>query len=81
MRELTEFEKFNKCVIVQKHRDGLTNINCKLGLWGVSAPTMQEAVDEAKHYFLQCLSDGEYSSIVGGKDVVETLLDNSISKV
>jgi len=49
-------------------------------LWGVDAPTLEQAIDEAKHYFLQYLSDGEYSSIVGGKNVVETLLEQGVNK-
>ena len=77
MSKLTEYEKFEKCVIVTRHRCGRTAINCKLGLWGVDAPTLEQAVDEAKHYFLQYLGDGEYSSIVGGKTVIETLLSSA----
>ena len=80
MSELHEFEKFYRCVTMSKDDDGRTDIDCKLGLWGVSAPTMREAVIEAKSYFQQYLADGEYSSIVGGKNVVETLLDREASK-
>lgn len=74
MIELSEFEKFTKCVTVKKSK-GRVEIDCKLGLWGVDAPTLEQAVGEAKHYFTQYLEDGEYSSIVGGKNVVDTLLD------
>lgn len=69
-----EFDKFYACTKSKKSK-GSFSIDCRLGLWGVTAPTLEQAVDEAKHYFLQYLSDGEYSSIVGGKNVVETLLD------
>tara|TARA_R110000787_G_scaffold174803_2_gene287358 strand:- start:527 stop:649 length:123 start_codon:yes stop_codon:yes gene_type:complete len=37
---------------------------------------MKQAMDEATYYFSQYKSDGEYSSIIGGKNVVETLLAN-----
>ncbi|HHZ68837.1 MAG TPA: hypothetical protein EYN67_12330 [Flavobacteriales bacterium] len=75
MRELTEFDKFYMCTESVKSK-GSHSIDCRLGLWGVTAPTIEQAVSEAKHYFLQYLADGEYSSIVGGMNVVETLLHN-----
>lgn len=75
MRELSEFDKFYMCTKSKKSK-GLHIIDCRLGLWGVSAPTIEQAVNEAKHYFLQYLSDGEYSSIIGGKSVVDTFLAN-----
>lgn len=68
----SEFEKFYMCTDLSKV-NGIVSIECKLGLWGVSAPTMEQAVDEAKHYFLQYLSDDEYSSIVGDKSDTELL--------
>ena len=37
-------------------------INCKKGLWSVCAPTEKQALNEAKHYFSQYLSDGEYDT-------------------
>ena len=46
---------------VTKKADGRVSIDCKKGLWGVNAPTMKQAMIEAKHYFLQYWSDGEYS--------------------
>jgi hypothetical protein len=67
---------FNRCVTIQRHRDGLTHINCKLGLWGVTAPSFEQAMVEAMYYFSQYKLDGEYSSIIGGKTVVETFLAN-----
>lgn len=36
-------------------------IHCRLGLWGVFAPTMEQALKEAQHYYLQYYSDGEYN--------------------
>lgn len=37
-------------------------ISCAKGLWGVCAPTADQADREAKHYFVQYFSDGEYST-------------------
>jgi len=51
-------------------------IECKHRLWGVEASSRIEAEQKAFHYFEQYKSDGEYSSIIGGKNVIETLLEN-----
>ena len=64
--------EFNRCVNRVKLTDTY-EIECKLGLWYVSAPTKKEAVQEAKYYFGQYKLDGEYSSIIGGKSVIEKL--------
>ena len=66
--------EFNRCVNRKKLKSAY-EIQCKMGLWGVIAPTKKEAEQEAKYYFSQYKLDGEYSSILGGKNVVETLLD------
>ena len=71
---------FNRCVTIQKHRCGRTTISCKLGLWGVDAPTMKQAMDEATYYFSQYKLDGEYSSIIGGKSAAEILISSAGSK-
>jgi len=39
-------------------------VNCVLGLWGVSAPTKEQAENEARHYFAQYWSDGEYDHLI-----------------
>lgn len=41
-------------------RDG-TAIRCRKGLRAVSAPTKEQALKEAQHYFLLYWLDGEYS--------------------
>ena len=65
---------FEKCVT--RKAKGLTySIDCKLGLWGVESNSKTACEDEAIHYWQQYASDGEYSSIIGGKDVIETLLE------
>ncbi|MCP4987543.1 MAG: hypothetical protein GY928_16250 [Colwellia sp.] len=71
-----ELKNFNKCVTKRKRKNGRYSINCKLGLWGVSADNKDAATIEALRYFLQYKGDGEYSSIIGGKGVIETLLEN-----
>lgn len=49
---------------VKISEDGFgVEINCRLGLWGVSAPTMEKALREAQHYYLQYHRDGEYGGI------------------
>jgi hypothetical protein len=65
---------FDKCTVKIKHRCGRTSINCKLGLWGVDAPSAKVAMREAVYYFEQYKSDGEYSSILGGESVVDRLM-------
>jgi len=52
------------------------SIDCRLGLWGVEAPTREQALQEAFRYFEQYKSDGEYSSIIGGKNTVDALIEN-----
>ena len=76
MSELIEYDKFTACAVITNHDNGRTEIKCKLGLWNVDAPNLGQAVDEAKGYFLQYLSDGEYSSIIGGKTVTDNLAAN-----
>ena len=66
MSELTEFQKFEKCTTT-KIKTGSVEIYCIKGLWDVESSTLQKAVVEAKHYFLQYLGDGEYYDIIGGK--------------
>ena len=40
--------------------DGRHSIQCKKGLFGISAPTLREATQEALPYFKQYYADGEY---------------------
>lgn len=35
-------------------------IQCRLGLWAVSAPTQEQADREARRYFIQYYEDEEY---------------------
>ena len=65
---------FEKC-IKRKAKSYGYSIDCKLGLWGVDASTKAECEDEALHYWQQYKSDGEYSSIIGGKTVIEALMN------
>ena len=46
-----------------KRESGYTIIDCKRGLWGVCAPTLKQAMDEARHYFVQYYADGEYKEV------------------
>lgn len=38
------------------------SIRCRQGLWAVSAPDPATALQEARHYFVQYLGDGEYGN-------------------
>ena len=51
--------KFKELTTIKKYK-GRCSINCKRGLWGVYANSEQQAMIEAKHYFVQYWSDGEY---------------------
>ena len=54
---LLEFKKNTK----ESESNGRFNIDCVKGLWGVSAPTKEDAKREAMHYFIQYFTDGEYT--------------------
>ena len=71
---MKEFQDFLKCVYDERERDSY-EIHCKLSLWSVSGSSDDKGkvIDEAYHYWQQYKADGEYSSIIGGKTVVETL--------
>ena len=69
---MSDYDDFKKCThtIFDGH---VWDISCKLGLWGVYSECKDTAQDEALHYFNQYKEDGEYSSILGGKSVIELL--------
>ena len=65
---------FESCVI-RKESKNLLSIDCKLGLWGVSGRNKGQVESEATHCWLQYKSDGEYSSIIGGKSAFDILIE------
>ena len=65
---------FNRCTRLLPPVDGVATVECRLGLWSVSGK-MSDIGNEALHYFYQYKSDGEYSEIIGGKSVLEVLLE------
>ena len=69
---MSDLSQMIKCTKTTRGVD-YVSIDCKLGLWGVSAPTKDIAMHQAMHYFLQYRDDGEYSSIIGGESVIEKL--------
>ena len=71
-----EVNEFRKCVNIKY--DGVRwYVTCKLGLWSVDAPPPREvAEEEAFYYWRQYKNDGEYSSIIGGKNVIKTSLES-----
>lgn len=54
------FEKFTEV----NETDTGVEVNCCLGLWGVSAGTKEEALRQARHYFVQYWCDGEYDHLI-----------------
>jgi hypothetical protein len=62
-RERVMTDYFNKIVHKTENR-GRFCVFCPLGLWGVSAPTKEQAESEARHYFRQYFSDGEYDALI-----------------
>lgn len=72
---MSRIKEFWKCTNV-KFDGVMWSIDCVIGLYGVTASSRVEAEKEAFHYFNQYREDGEYSSIIGGKTVVETQLEN-----
>ena len=44
----------------RKTKNGYT-VKCKKGLWRVDAPSKRKAEQEARHYFAQYFTDGEYA--------------------
>ena len=75
MTIMNTLKQLAKCSTKTKERDGTISIQCKLGLWGVNAGCEANVINEALHYFMQYKSDGEYSSIIGGLGVVDSLIN------
>ena len=69
--ELTIFQNMALCVNETKKGDQV-EIACKMGLWSIIGDS-SSVYYKALHYWKQYADDGEYSSIIGGKTVVETL--------
>ena len=59
---VTEEDAFIENVEIKGAEDGGWIIECKKGLWGVYAPTIEQATSEAIHYFRQYYGDGEYDA-------------------
>lgn len=68
--------QFQQCTTQSKRNDQHV-ITCNLGLWSVSAPTLDQAMREAQHYFIQYKAGGEYSEIIGGPTVLDVVNDIS----
>lgn len=57
-------DDMKRCVKI-KRKDGITIIECRLGLWVVSGP-YSDAMREAVRYFEQYKQDGEYEHLLEG---------------
>lgn len=69
---MSKIEGFSECVI-KKEMGGITFLDCKLGLWGVSGSDTDSVYLEAIHYWKQYNEDGEYYKILGGEGPAEKL--------
>ena len=58
--QLCEEDAWIKYVETMAIEDGGWECKCKKGLWGVVAPTLEQATSEGIHYFRQYYADGEY---------------------
>jgi len=61
MSEESDYEKLFRKNTVQRKTKGGFCIKCRKGFWRVDAPSKAFALKEAKHYFSQYFSDGEYN--------------------
>lgn len=66
-------EDFKKCTNTVFDGD-MWDIECKLGLWGVTGEDKDEVEDEALYYFRQYKEDGEYYEILGGESPDDKLI-------
>lgn len=55
---------FERCVTRTVRRSNRYDIDCKLGLWGASGPDPESVEREARHYWIQYFSDGEYRKLI-----------------
>lgn len=55
---------FEKCVVRKAGKHGDVEINCRLGLWGVSGGNRATVEAEARHYWVQYFGDGEYAALL-----------------
>ena len=56
-------DKFEKCIERKLMKDGSIEIHCTRGLWAVFSMDHDKAEIEARHYWSQYDSDGEYSHL------------------
>ena len=52
-------EGFNRFTKIKRTKNRV-DVSCVKGLWAVSAPTEEQALREARHYFSLYWADGEY---------------------
>ena len=64
IKEAVELDKAFKRFTKHKKTKHGYKVDCVMGFWGVIAPTKEEALREARHYFRQYFDDGEYDDPV-----------------
>lgn len=69
-------ELFKQYSITKKNRRGY-ECKCIKGLWGVTAPTRQKAIDTGYYYFIQYYTDGEYDADGGLSKWQERMRNNA----
>ncbi len=67
---------FEKYSITKKTKFGF-DCKCVKGLWGVTAPTRQQAIDTGYYYFVQYYTDGEYDIDGGYAKFIERMRKNN----
>ena len=55
-------DNFYKDIRIKRDGDWI-NIDCPLGLWGVTTTDEEAAIREAQHYYMQYSEDGEYDHL------------------
>ncbi|MDH5216831.1 MAG: hypothetical protein OEX19_03995 [Gammaproteobacteria bacterium] len=66
VNEWRKVDEFEMNTTVTKTKSGY-KVSCNMGLWSVAAKTKDEALKEARHYFIQYWNDGEYDGTVKEK--------------
>ncbi len=64
---MIDLADFAKCVTCD-FSNGHWMVDCKRGLWSVSAATKHDAIKEGLHYWQQYYYDGEYDNLLGRKN-------------
>lgn len=59
---------YSRLVIKTKLPNNRVEIECPLGLWSFNGKDNEQTENEAKYYFMQYFSDGEYDKLIQNKE-------------